>query len=84
MGIWYYVHMSTSIVTRKGQVTIPADIRKRLGLRRGRRVAFATEGNRAVLVPVEEDVTAPFGLVKSRKSVSLDEIEKAIRSHFRR
>jgi AbrB family looped-hinge helix DNA binding protein len=74
----------TSIVTRKGQVTIPAAIRRRLGLKRGRRVAFATEGNRAVLVPLEDDVAASFGVVKGRKTVSLEKMEAAIRSRFRR
>lgn len=71
--------METSTVTRKGQVTIPARIRRRLGLEEGDRVAFIDEGDRVVLTPTEDDVTAAFGLLKSRKSVSLKSMEDAIR-----
>lgn len=33
-----------SVVTRKGQVTVPAEIRRQLGLRVGEKVAFLTDG----------------------------------------
>ncbi len=42
--------MDTSTVTQKGQVTIPAAVRRKLGLRTGDRVAFVQDGDR-VLVP---------------------------------
>ena len=71
--------MRTSAVTRKGQVTIPAPIRKRLGLRQGDRVAFVDEDDRIVLKPVQNDVRAAFGLVKARRSVSLGQMDEAIR-----
>lgn len=72
--------MATSTVTRKGQVTIPAEVRRRLGLRRGDRVAFLEENDRIVLKPVESDVEAAFGLVKVKKSVSLRTMDEAIRT----
>jgi len=72
--------MATSTVTRKGQVTIPAEVRRRLGLRRGDRVAFLEEDDRIVLKPVESDVEAAFGLVKAKKSVSLRAMDEAIRA----
>ena len=41
----------TSVITRKGQVTIPAEIRAELGLREGDRVEFVLEGKKVRLVP---------------------------------
>jgi AbrB family looped-hinge helix DNA binding protein len=40
-------------VTSKGQVTIPNDIRKKLGIRKDDKVDFILEGGRVILVPVK-------------------------------
>ncbi len=37
------------VVTRKGQVTVPAEIRRALGLKEGDRVAFVLEGSQVRL-----------------------------------
>jgi AbrB family looped-hinge helix DNA binding protein len=71
--------MAQSKITRKGQVTIPAEVRRRHGLRRGGRVDFVEENDRIVLRPVLSDVEAAFGLVRPRKSVSLEKMDEAIR-----
>ncbi len=76
--------MRASSMTKKGQVTIPASIRKRLGLREGDRVAFVEEGEKVQLRPLRNDVTAIFGMVKSKRSVSLEKMEAAIRKRFHR
>ena len=41
--------MQTSSVTQKGQVTIPASVRKQLGLSTGDAVGFEIEGDRVRL-----------------------------------
>ena len=41
----------SSVVSTKGQVTIPRDIRRRLGLEVGDRVEFVVEGDRTVVRP---------------------------------
>lgn len=69
----------TSIVTTKGQVTIPAAVRKRLGLKRGDEVAFVVENDKVMLQPVEKDIAAIFGIVKATRSVSLQEMDEAVR-----
>jgi AbrB family looped-hinge helix DNA binding protein len=38
-----------STLTSKGQVTVPLEVRRRLGLRPGDRVEFVTEGERTVV-----------------------------------
>src|SRR5215211_147728 len=43
---------NTSTVTRKGQVTIPIEIRRRLGIQEGDRVQFVQEDGAIGIVPV--------------------------------
>jgi antitoxin PrlF len=50
---------NASVMSSKGRVTIPKDIRKRLGLKAGDRVEFVMEGNRTVIRPVRPEVN-PF------------------------
>jgi antitoxin PrlF len=38
-------------MTSKGQVTIPQEVRQRLGLRQGDRIEFVIEGGRTILRP---------------------------------
>ena len=70
--------MHTSTMTRKGQITIPSDLRKALGLRAGQQVTFSRAENALVITPIEEDITAMFGLLKAERSVSLEEMDEAV------
>ena len=49
----------TATMTSKGQITIPKEIRQRLGLERGDRVIFECEAGRVVLKPYRGE-TNPF------------------------
>jgi AbrB family looped-hinge helix DNA binding protein len=42
----------SSVISSKGQVTVPQEIRIRLGLKEGDRVEFAVEGGNTVIRPV--------------------------------
>jgi AbrB family looped-hinge helix DNA binding protein len=42
-----------STITTKGQITIPASIRKSHGLQPKDRVDFVTEGDKIILIPVK-------------------------------
>lgn len=44
--------MRLTKVNAKGQVTIPADLRERFGLRKGTRIDWTKDGSRLVLTPV--------------------------------
>lgn len=70
--------MLTSSVTTKGQVTIPIELRQKLGIKPGDRVGFVEEGDRIVLRREETEVEAVFGLVTARKGVSLEQMDEAI------
>lgn len=71
--------MKTSALTTKGQVTIPAEVRRQLGLKPGDRVAFIVDADEVRLVRQETRVEAAFGLCKADVSLTDDDIERVIR-----
>jgi antitoxin PrlF len=70
--------MLSSSVTTKGQVTIPMELREKLGIKPGDRVGFVDEGGKIVLQRQETAIEAVFGIVKTRKGVTLEQMEGAI------
>lgn len=70
--------MLSSSVTTKGQVTIPIELREKLGIKPGDRVGFVDEGGRIVLQRQETAIEAIFGVVKTSKGVTLEQMEEAI------
>lgn len=50
---------NSSTISSKGQITVPQEIRKRLGLAAGDRVEFVVEDGRTVLRPVRSEAN-PF------------------------
>jgi antitoxin PrlF len=73
--------MATSTLTRKGQTTIPGEIRRHLKLKPGDRIDFVVEPNgKVTLVPATIDILALKGMLgPARRRVSLDEMDDAIR-----
>ena len=73
--------MSTATVTSKGQITIPADVRRRLGLEAGDRVEFVEVDGGFAIKPASDDVCVLKGLLrKPTKPVSISEMNAAIRA----
>jgi antitoxin PrlF len=72
--------MSTAVMTSKGQVTIPLEVRKKLGLDQGDRVEFVDLGNNQFgIMAAVEDVTSLKGLVrKPATPVSVAAMNEAI------
>jgi len=70
--------MHTSTITSKGQVTIPAELRKTLGLMPGNRIAFRLEGDKLLLETVKDDITAAFGMLDADRHVSVEEMSDAV------
>ena len=68
----------TSTVTSKGQVTIPADMRRMLGLDPGKQVAFRLEDGHIRLEAVRDDITASFGILAADRHVSLEDMDRAV------
>jgi AbrB family looped-hinge helix DNA binding protein len=73
--------MSTAKVTSKGQITLPLNVRQRLGIETGDRVEFIDNGNGEFsLRPIVDDVRALKGLLKKpAQKVSIEGMRAAIR-----
>jgi antitoxin PrlF len=54
-------------MTQKGQVTIPVEIRTRLGLKPKDRVRFEVEGDEVKIKPAPSRILAGFGAVPARQ-----------------
>lgn len=62
--------MKTARVSKKGQLVVPAEIRKRYGIEEGMEVEFLDFGEEISLVPLPADsIRAAEGWLKGRRSV---------------
>ena len=73
--------MTTATMTSKGQITIPAEVRQRLGLGSGDRIEFVElETGVFAIKPAIDDMRSLKGaLRKPQKPVSVDNMNAAIR-----
>ncbi len=72
--------MTTSTITSKGQITIPAVVRAALGVSTGDRVEFIqVDSGRFELVAATLPISALKGMVKkTSKPVTIEEMNEAI------
>lgn len=72
--------MSTATLTSKGQITIPKDVRLRLGVGTGDRVEFVeVQSGVFQIVAATRDVRSLKGIVaKPAKPVTLEDMDSAI------
>lgn len=67
-----------SVVTRKGQVTVPAEIRRQLGLKVGEKVAFVIHGDEVRVLRGGSVVERTAGAFKGYgPSLSAEELREA-------
>jgi antitoxin PrlF len=59
------MHEHLTVVTRRGQVTIPAEIRKALGIKEGDKVAFVLEEKQVTLTKKGSVVAQTAGALKN-------------------
>ena len=73
--------MTTATLTSKGQVTIPSDVRLRLGLESGDRIEFIEMDGGYAIKPAIDDVRSLKGLLrKPGKPVSIEDMNATIRA----
>jgi AbrB family looped-hinge helix DNA binding protein len=67
-------------VTSKGQITLPKEIRERLGVRAGGKLRFTLESDeRVVMRPVNLSIQRLFGILgKPPRKIPLEEIDEVI------
>ncbi len=62
--------VETGVVTSKGQLVIPARLRRQLAIKKGTRVAFVQDGGRMIVQPVtREYIHGLRGSLKGKTSV---------------
>lgn len=69
-----------SALTGKGQTTIPKAIREHLQLKPGDRVKFFVHPDGTVVLLPKVPASSLRGMLKSRRTVSLDEMDEAVAS----
>lgn len=76
--------MDTSSVTTKGQLVIPARIRRHFGIKAGTRVRFLERGEEIVLQPMTSaSIRGLCGILKSESSVTADLLAERARDRER-
>jgi antitoxin PrlF len=72
--------MSEAKMTSKGQITVPKDVRLRLGLKPGDRVRFIVEGDgRVRLLPAKRDISELVGILpKPKRALTIEEMDEAV------
>ena len=76
--------METGSVTTKGQLVIPARIRRRFGIKAGTRVRFIERGGEIVLQPVTSAaIRSLCGVLNSDSSVTADLLSDRARDNAR-
>jgi antitoxin PrlF len=72
-------------VTSKGQLTLPAAVRRKLGINSGDKVAIVVDGDRAALQRVSDTVESVFGIIPALPGVETgdfdDLIEEVMEQH---
>jgi antitoxin PrlF len=81
--------MALATITSKGQVTIPQEVREKLGLRAGDQLEFEVPPDGTLKVtPVSRKIDQVYGMLssksRSRKALSIKEIDVRLRKAFRK
>jgi len=77
--------MPYSMITSKGQITIPKAVRNRLNLKTGDRLDFRIEEGQLRLIPVNVSVDRVFGALSRKKawSVTVERMNAGIKKAIR-
>ena len=79
--------MPISVLTSKGQMTIPKEVRKALNLRPSEKVIIVVEGNRAILQPLKGNLLDIGGSVKitdREKPIEFKKVREEVRKRVAR
>ena len=71
-------------MSSKGQITVPEDVRLKLGLKPGDRVRFLVEPDgRVRMLPARRDISELVGILAApSRAVTLEEMDQAVGRHL--
>jgi AbrB family looped-hinge helix DNA binding protein len=74
--------MTQAKMTSKGQITLPKEIRLKLGLKQGDRVRFIVEDDgRVRLLPAKRDVSELIGILpKPKRALSIEKMDEIVQT----
>ena len=76
--------MVTALVTSKGQLVIPAELRRRHNIKKGTRVVFEERGEEIVLRPASPEYFDQFaGILKGKGSLTKTLLDERARDRER-
>ena len=76
--------MDTAYVTSKGQLVVPAKLRRRFGIKPGTKVYFIERGGEIVFQPVtKEYIRSVCGMLKSETSVTQELLKERAKDRER-
>ena len=72
--------MSLTRMTRKGQITLPKDVRETLGIEQSDYVVVVVDGDKAILSPVREEKLADLKgkLPATRPHPGVEDVRRAV------
>lgn len=74
--------MPTAVITSKGQMTIPKEVRKRLNLKPSEKVIIVVEGDQAVIKPLRGnilDIGGSIEIPKKEKPIDFRKVREQVR-----
>jgi antitoxin PrlF len=73
--------MLQSIMTNRGQITIPAEIRSKLNLISGNKLEFVLKDDQIVMLPINRSISELKGMLsKPNKPLSCEEMNDIIKN----
>jgi len=76
--------MDTAYVTSKGQLVVPAKLRRRYGIKPGTKVYFIERGNEILFQPVtKEYIRSVCGMLRSETSVTQELLKERAKDRER-
>lgn len=72
--------MLQSVMTSRGQITIPAEIREKLGLCSGNKLEFLLKDDQIIILPINRSIRTLKGMLpKPENTLTCDEMNEIIK-----
>jgi AbrB family looped-hinge helix DNA binding protein len=75
---------SYSRITSKGQVTIPVEVREKLGLKAGDKIQYVLMDGHCIVIPRNRDASVLFGMLKDYaiEGTEIGDYREAVDQYF--